>query len=181
MPTVFSHAVVGLTLATVGKTPGSLGRLALVGALCAVAPDLDVVGLRFGIPWRHVLGHRGLTHSVPFAAVLAAVLAVGLFRGPGWNGRRGGLWLALFLATASHGVLDAMTTGGPGVAFFAPFDDTRYFLPWRPIPVSPLSPGRFFSQRGVDIMQVEIPLLWLPAAVLAIVAARLRARRRGRA
>jgi inner membrane protein len=69
-----------------------------------------------------------------------------------------------------------MTTGGPGVAFFAPLDDTRSFLPWRPIPVSPISPARFFSQRGVDIMQAEILLLWLPAAVLAIVAAGLRGR-----
>ncbi len=181
MPTVFSHAVVGLTLATAAKAPGSFGHLALVGALCAAAPDLDVVGLRFGVPWGHALGHRGLTHSLPFAALLAAVLAVTLFRGPAWRGRRAGLWLALFLATASHGVLDAMTTGGSGVAFFAPFDDSRYFLPWRPIPVSPISPGRFLSRHGVDIMQMEIVLLWLPAAVLAIVAAGLRGRRRGRA
>ena len=45
---------------------------------------------------------------------------------------------------ASHGVLDALTDGGPGVAFLAPFDDTRYFFPWRPIRVSPLWRG-FFS------------------------------------
>jgi inner membrane protein len=175
MPTVFSHAVAGLTLATMGRTPGSPGRLALIGALCAAAPDLDVVGLWLGVPWGHVLGHRGLTHSLPGAAALAAVLAVVLGRGQA-TGARGRFWLALFLATGSHGVLDAMTTGGPGVAFFAPLDDTRSFLPWRPIPVSPISPARFFSQRGVDIMQAEILLLWLPAAVLAIVAAGLRGR-----
>lgn len=85
----------------------------------------------------------------------------------------------LFLAAASHGILDAMTDGS-GVAFFAPFDDTRYFLPWRPIPVSPMSPGQFFSRRGVAIMQAETLLLWLPAAVLAMVAAGLGGRRRGR-
>nr|HRC76832.1 rhodanese-like domain-containing protein [Kouleothrix sp.] len=33
-----------------------------------------------------------------------------------------------------HGVLDAMTDGGLGVAFFAPFSATRYFFPFRPIP-----------------------------------------------
>src|SRR6267378_8050335 len=48
-----------------------------------------------------------------------------------------GLWRFFFLATASHGLLDAMTNGGLGVAFFAPFCDTRYFLPWQPIVVSP--------------------------------------------
>jgi hypothetical protein len=26
-----------------------------------------------------------------------------------------------------------MTNGGLGVAFFSPFDNGRYFLPWRPI------------------------------------------------
>jgi len=35
------------------------------------------------------------------------------------------LFAYLFLATASHGVLDAMTNGGLGVAFFSPFDNRR--------------------------------------------------------
>jgi inner membrane protein len=64
------------------------------------------------------------------------------------------------------------------VALFAPFDDTRHFLPWRPIPVSPLSLGRFFTQRGLDIMRVEVVLIWLPGAALAIAGAVLRGRRR---
>jgi inner membrane protein len=181
MATVFSHVVSGLAIATLIPAPGSLQRCALVGALCAAVPDLDVTATWLGVPWGHVLGHRGITHSAAFAAALAAVLAVTVFRGPAWNGRRGGLWLVLFLATASHGVLDAMTTGGPGVAFFAPFDAGRYFLPWRPIPVSPLSPRRFFSQRGVDIMQAEVLLIWLPAAVLAAVGAGWRGSRKRRA
>jgi hypothetical protein len=32
---------------------------------------------------------------------------------------RAWLWLYFFVAAASHGFLDAMTNGGPGVAFFA--------------------------------------------------------------
>jgi inner membrane protein len=181
MPTVFSHAVAGLAIATLTRPGASFRRLALVGALCAAAPDLDVASVWLGVPWGHVLGHRGITHSLPFAAVLAAILVVTVFRGPSWNGRRGGLWLVLFLATASHGVLDAMTNGGSGVGFFAPFDAERHFLPWRPIPVSPMSASRFFTRRGVDIVQAEILLIWLPAALLAIVGAGLRVRRRDRA
>ena len=42
-----------------------------------------------------------------------------------------GMGLYLFLSTASHGVLDALTDGGLGVAFFSPFDQTRYFFPFR--------------------------------------------------
>src|SRR6266705_2224900 len=112
-----------------------------------------VTGVWFGVPWGHVFGHRGITHSLPFAAALAAVVVAAAFRGNAGDGRRLGLGLALFAATASHGVLDAMTNGGSGVAFFAPFAAARYFLAWRPIPVSPISASRFLSERGLAIMQ----------------------------
>jgi inner membrane protein len=53
-------------------------------------------------------------------------------------------------------VLDAMTNGGLGVAFFAPFDTTRYFFPWRPITVSPIGVGSFFTHRGALVVLSEI-------------------------
>jgi len=176
MPTVFSHAVAGLAITTLVRSPGRLGRLAVVGALCAAAPDLDVVGLWLGVPWGHALGHRGITHSLAFAAALAAVAVLTLFRGPAGRGRRGVLWLALFLATASHGVLDAMTDGGSGVAFFAPFDNARHFFSWRPIPVSPIGVSSFFTRRGLDILEAEAFVIWLPAAAIVVVGALARRR-----
>jgi inner membrane protein len=63
-----------------------------------------------------------------------------------------------------------MTDGGIGIAFFAPFDDGRYFLPWRPIPVSPIGVGRFFSARGAAVLRAEVLLVWLPAFLVALVA-----------
>jgi inner membrane protein len=164
MPTVFTHAVVGAAIATLA--PASRTRLWLACAACAVVPDLDVVGVWLGLPWGHVLGHRGITHSLPFAAALAAVVVATAFRARP-KGRLG-LWLALFAATASHGVLDAMTDGGTGIAFFAPVDDRRYFLPWRPIPVSPIGLSPFFVPRGAAVIQAEVWLIWLPALVLAL-------------
>jgi inner membrane protein len=177
MATVLTHAAAALALGTAFRRPGPPLRFWLAGAACAMAPDLDVIGLSFGIPWDHVLGHRGLTHSVAFAAVLAWVVTTVGFRGRAWEGHRASVWLFLFLATASHGVLDAMTDGGSGVAFWAPFDDERYFLPWRPIPVSPIG-RRFFTDRGVAVLEGELVVVWLPAAVFAAVCAALR--RRGR-
>jgi inner membrane protein len=165
MPTVFTHAVVGVAISTLGR-PAS-ARLGLAAAACAAAPDLDVIPIWLGVPWGHVLGHRGITHSLAFAAALAGVVAVVAFRAPG---RRLGAWLVLFAATASHGVLDAMTDGGIGIAFFAPFDDGRYFLPWRPIPVSPIGVGRFFSARGAAVLRAEVLLVWLPAFLVALIA-----------
>jgi inner membrane protein len=180
MPTIFSHALAGAALGTVFQPPVWPLRYWLAGALCSVIPDADVVAFWFGVPWGHVLGHRGITHSLPFAVALAAAVVGSAFRGRAWDGRRGTVGLFLFLATASHGVLDAMTDGGPGVAFFAPVDDTRYFLPWQPIPVSPISLGRFFSERGRRVLEAEAIWIGLPAAVLVAAGAVLRARRRGR-
>ena len=71
-----------------------------------------------------------------------------------------------FLVTVSHGILDALTNGGLGVAFFSPFDTTRYFFPWRPIRVSPVGMGRFFSAQGVAILASEIEYVWLPLVTL---------------
>lgn len=177
MPSVFSHAVAGAALGALFRRPGPPARFWLAGAACAVVPDLDVVGgLLFDLPWRHVLGHRGITHSLAFAATLATVVTLAAFRGPAWRGRRTEVWLFLALATASHGVLDAMNRASLGVAFFAPFDNTRYFLPWRFIPVSPFA-LRFFSARGLEVFKAELLMIWLPSALLVLAAWGARARR----
>jgi inner membrane protein len=178
MPTVFSHAVVGLAIAAAAPPPAPRARLALAAAVCAVVPDLDVVTLWMGVRWGHVFGHRGLSHSLLFAAVLAALVAALAFRGRARGSGYLRLWLVLFVATASHGILDAMTDGGIGVALLAPWDRTRYFLPWRPIPVSPIGIARFFGARGLDILQAEVLLIWIPTAVLLLAVLGLRWRRR---
>ena len=175
MPSGFSHAFVGAALGALFRRPGPPARFWLAGAACAAAPDLDIVGLWFGVPWGSMLGHRGITHSLAFAVVLGGVVSAVLFRGPAWNGWRGRLWLFLALATASHGVLDAMNDARLGIAFFAPFDATRYLLPWRPIPVSPFA-LRFFSARGWVVFQAELLMIWLPMALVAGVAWAARAR-----
>jgi len=69
-----------------------------------------------------------------------------------------------------------MTDGGLGVAFFSPCDNQRYFLPWRPIHVSPIGAGRFFTHRGLEVLQSELLWIWLPATLLATSAWLLRRR-----
>jgi inner membrane protein len=81
-----------------------------------------------------------------------------------------------FLATASHGLLDAMTDGGLGVAFFAPIDNRRYFFPWTPIRVSPIGIARFFTARGLAVIQTELIWIWLPTGLLAVAAWMIRRR-----
>jgi inner membrane protein len=170
---LISHAVAALGIGAAFYKPNLPKRAWVLGAACSVLPDVDVVGFHFGIRYGDFWGHRGFTHSLLFAALLAALVVLVAFRNlaPG-EGKL--LWCYFFLATASHGLLDAMTNGGLGVAFFSPFDTTRYFLPWRPILVSPIGVTRFFSPRGLAVLQGEFFWIWLPAASLACCAYALR-------
>jgi inner membrane protein len=177
MASLFSHAVAALGIGACFHRPGTPKRVWAAGAACSVIPDLDVIGFRFGVHYGDFWGHRGFTHSLLFAALLAsAIVFIGFRRGLPPLGRLP-MGIYFFLATASHGLLDAMTDGGLGVAFFSPFDNHRYFLPWTPIHVSPIGLGRFFSHRGLDVLRTEFLWIWLPAAALVIVAWVLRHRR----
>ncbi len=163
MPTVMTHALVA----------GGLGILAsprrmpllfwLTTASLAMLPDLDVWAFRLGIPYGAPLGHRGLSHSLAFALVAGVTAALLLRRRLG--GGLADLCGFFFLVTASHGLLDGFTDGGMGVGFFGPFDNTRYFFPWRPIRVSPIGLS-FFSAEGGRTLLSEIVWVWLPTAAV---------------
>ena len=168
MPTIFSHPAVALGLAPIFQRFRVPNVILWLGAVCTIVPDFDVVTFTFGISYRDVLGHRGFTHSLLFAALLSAIL-VQVFGANRDEGSKPASFVFLFLCTASHGVFDALTTGGLGVAFFAPFDSTRYFFPWRPIRVSPIGIG-FFSSRGALVLWSEIVWMWTPLLVIGLIA-----------
>lgn len=166
MPTIFAHGAFGFTAAKLFRGAAATPSLWLTSIALAILPDADALLMPL-IPYRHPLGHRGFTHSLFFAACCGIVSAWSLRRvEPSIPWPR----LALFFAlvTASHGFFDAMTTGGLGVAFFAPFDNTRYFFPYRPIPVSPLSAQAFLTARGLRVLGWELGLFWTFAAAAAL-------------
>jgi inner membrane protein len=162
-----SHVFVGIALGRIYRARPMPWRFWVLSGLCAVLPDADVVGFAVGVDYDDLLGHRGLSHSVCFAFVLGGGVVCGAFRD---LARFSTAWWSLVLyftvVTVSHGVLDALTDGGLGVAFFAPFDTTRYFLPWRPVRVSPISVSAFFSLRGLSILYSELLYIWLPTGLL---------------
>ena len=167
MASAFSHAFVAVALGKMlphGPMPAKFWWLSIA---CSILPDADALGYFIGIPYGHLLGHRGLTHSLVFALVLSFLVVIACFDDVRASPARRWLLTAhFFLVTASHGVLDAMTNGGLGIAFFAPFDDTRYFLPWRPVTVSPLEPQLFFSRYGVHVLVSELVWIWTPVALI---------------
>ena len=155
------HVAVGVVAARwrasrPGAQPLGLSMLGL--SALALLPDVDFIAFQLGIPYPHPFGHRGMTHSLLFAVLVGLLVAFGL------RLRRRPVLLDALLAVlvvASHGVLDAMTTGGLGIEFFWPFDTHRYFLPWRFIPVAPIG-ARMVSARGLSVLVTEA-VLFLPA------------------
>ena len=140
-------------------------------------PDADVVGLVFGIPYGHPFGHRGFFHSPFFGLLLGMVVVLLFFRDVKFLSRRRVL-LALYFSclTASHGILDAFTNGGLGIALLAPLDHDRYFFPWAPIVVSPIGIRAMFSTWGLRVMVSEAQWIWLPSVMVVIASMLVRSR-----
>jgi inner membrane protein len=164
MPTIFSHPAVPLALGfALGKEIVSR-RLLLAGVAASILPDLDVVAFSFGIPYEHEFGHRGFSHSFLFAAFVALV---GACAHRSLHSSFGIAFGFLFLATASHGVLDAFTNGGLGIAFFWPWSDKRHFARYQLIEVAPIGVSHFLSW-GPSVLLSELRWVWLPCGLVAI-------------
>jgi inner membrane protein len=135
--------------------PATPGRAMLGLTALSMLPDIDVVGMAFGVPYGAPWGHRGATHSLVLAALFGLVFAaVASRRGPFTRTALLGGAVA-----ASHGLLDAMTDGGRGVALLWPFTTRRYFFPWRPIPVAPIGLG-FLSAEGLEVAAWELAVFF---------------------
>src|SRR5262249_40445902 len=120
---------------------------------------------------------RGFSHSLCFALLIGLAAATATCRRLRCNWFD--LWGFFFVVTASHGILDALTNGGSGVAFFWPVEDRRYFFPWRPVQVSPIGLS-FLSSQGVRVLWSEFQWMWLPlAVVVGLVEWRRAGRREG--
>ena len=173
MPSAFAHAAVGATFSLALPRAARPAWLPIALAAVAASPDLDVVGLRLGIPYADPLGHRGLTHSLPFAAG-GALATLPLWRHV--QCERPGLAASLvFAALASHGLLDTFTDAGLGVGLWIPFDAERHFAPFRPLLTSPLSVRAFFSTHGLAILANEVQ--WIAPVVLGLGSACVAGRR----
>jgi inner membrane protein len=140
-------------------------RLLLAGVAASILPDLDVIAFSFGIPYEHEFGHRGFSHSFLFAAFVALV---GACAHRSLDSSFGIAFGFLFLATASHGILDAFTNGGLGIALLWPWSAQRFFARFQVIEVAPISISSFLSTWGVRAIFSELRWFWLPCALLGI-------------
>jgi inner membrane protein len=168
MASAFTHAFAAFAIgkSTFKKYPFKIAGL---GMLCAIFPDIDVLSFHYGIPYDSFWGHRGFIHSILFALLFSLLITQLFFKNEKAFSKD---WLVLltyfFIATVSHGILDACTNGGLGIAFFSPFDTHRYFFPWHPIQVSPVNASSFFSEWGIRVLKSEFVYVWIPGIVLML-------------
>jgi inner membrane protein len=169
MASIFGHAFAAIALGKTFSKQQQTWKLFLLAILCAVIPDADVIGFHFDIAYGSFWGHRGFSHSFIFALFFGIFITFICYE-KHFLSKKGILLIFFFLlCTASHSILDAMTTGGKGVAFFSPFNDDRYFFSWRPIKVSPIGIARFFSDRGLKVILSELIWIGIPATTYILI------------
>lgn len=141
-----THSLVGLTAAKAGLDRLSPGTTSLC-ILAANAPDADIVMLAFGGRWTFLQHHRGITHSIVGALILALTLPLIFYsidlilsrvRGRPTRIKLRGLMLASLVVTATHPLLDWANNYG-----------VRFLLPWN---------ARWFYG---DFLFILDPVLWL--------------------
>jgi len=170
MPTPFAHVWAAVAISPLFKNKSSFFKMLFLGMFCTVIPDADVLAFDFGIPYGHLFGHRGITHSIFFSVLLGLLIVFIFYNNTFKNTKQ---WLPLFLffflCTFSHAFFDAMTNGGKGVAMFAPFYNERVFLPFRPVKVAPFTIEGLMTDRGWRVLLSEFKVIWIPCILLFFV------------
>lgn len=130
----FTQGLLGAAIGQFGFRQ-RLGRAAiLAGGLLAMTPDLDLVVPRMmgASALETTLSHRGMTHSLLFAAVVGPLAGVvmGLVHrrvSAAATGQDMAAWIGLgFFALLSHGLLDTMTSYGTQLLW--PFSNHRFAI-----------------------------------------------------
>lgn len=165
MPTILTHAAVPLAIGLGRGSSAIPRRLLAAGVAAAMLPDFDVVAFKLGIAYADAFGHRGASHSLLFA-LLVALFALAC--APALRSSRPAAFLFVGIAAASHPLLDMLTNGGLGVALLWPWSEQRFFAAWHVIEVSPIGLRRVFSDRGLAVMLSEVAWVWLPAAAAGL-------------
>jgi inner membrane protein len=171
MASLITHPVVPLVAAIFAGRRVISVPLLVLGIIFSMLPDLDSIAFRLRIPYSSPFGHRGFSHSIVVALLFAT--AVSPFAHALRARPLAAFWF-LLLSMLSHGVLDAFTNAGKGVAFFWPFSAERIFFNFRPIEASPISIQRFISERGLQVLWSELVWVWTPLLLIGIVGLLMR-------
>lgn len=158
-----SHAVTGAAIGALVGGKSGLRAGVMAGALSGMAPDLDIFLRSETDPLLHLEFHRGFTHSLFFAPILAlasAALFHPLARSHLPFARN---FLVCLAAIWLHGLLDAATSYG--TSLYWPFSDARagwnmvaVIDPLYTVPALGLVAATFFRRR---LRWSALALIWM--------------------
>jgi inner membrane protein len=170
LPTIITHSVIAVSAAYGFSSRKKSLKFFILSITCSILPDADVIGyLYLYIPANYFFGHRGFFHSPFFAALLSIFIVFVFYRKEGTFSNQWWKYaLYFFIITSTHGLLDALTNGGNGIALLSPITNNRYFFPWTPIEVSPLGIKGFLTQRGLTVLTNELLWIWVPSFLTVI-------------
>jgi inner membrane protein len=146
-----TQGTVGAAFAQSTAQKNNILRIALIGFLAGLAPDLDVLIQSSDDPIVFLEYHRQFSHSlffIPFGSLLVTLFIFPFLRG---SVSLKMVYIASFLGYATHGLLDACTSYG--TQLFWPFSDQR--VAWNNISI-------------VD------PLFTIPIIILTVTAIKTR-------
>lgn len=179
MPTIFTHALLPVIAAVGLSNPRLSSRLVAAGAAVAILPDADIVGRYFGVPHSADFGHRGATHTLIFALLVASLALPSARR---MRASPGAAFAFIFLSVLSHPLADMLTSGGKGIMLLWPLEDERFKFWAHPVRASAVGLQGFETGTIWPTLMSELIWLLIPAALLAIFVrcvANLRVRRPG--
>ena len=143
-----TQGVVGACVSLASTKAKQLAKIAVLGAIGGMAPDLDVLIRSIEDPLLALEYHRQFSHAllfIPLGALLcSAVLYAALARH--WRMTFLQMYWPILLGYATHGLLDACTSYG--TLLFWPFNDHRV---------------------SFDIVSVIDPLFTLPALIFIVI------------
>ena len=122
---IITQAVLGAAVAEAGWRK-DLGRGAIVaGVFFGLMPDFDIISKLWG-EWAALVHHRGFTHSIFFAPLVAPLGGYIAWRLSGKKERARSWMHLVFWALLTHPLLDVFTTYG--TQLLTPLSDRRFAL-----------------------------------------------------
>lgn len=170
MPTPITHlfAAIPVNIAIMGAV--NKKKIILLSLIISILPDLDLIGYFLGLPISSFLGHRGFTHSIFFALVVALMANLLFFPDIKTKDKRFKLLFLNFLFVAlTHPLLDFLVNRNTGVALLSPFVLTRFASPIAPIVEESVGILNYYHFYFKEVVKVEFFYIILPSLIYTMI------------
>lgn len=162
MASSFTHAFSAVVLGKVLKDKYRSKKIWILGILCSVSPDIDILFDKLGWVDIPMLAMRGFSHSIFFAMGLATLFTL-VFHLK--EERNYVFWIYYTLCGLLHSAIDALSKG-LGVAILSPLEEEHFHLPYKVIDPLPVSFDDQWYQLCLQALKSEFLWIIIPGLVV---------------